>query len=188
MSSAESDKVVFEGEDGNAGYASPALDLIATAVLIAISVLVLVASYRLPVPGDLTTAPGLLPFLTAGSLGAMAVLLGLSAMARRKGGVPLWSDDERDGVEDRRTMALAVAVGIYIAALQVLAFQYYFKIGDVPMVLSAFEPVTTISLAATIHVFWRGPLWITVLISAGWTLALSLVFQKLFNIPLPGGF
>lgn len=188
MSQAESDKVVFEGEDGNAGYASPALDLIATAVLLAISVLVLVASYLLPIPGDLTTAPGLLPFLTAGSLGVMAVLLGLSAVSRRKGGVALWSDNARDKVEDRRTMALAVAVGVYIAGLQFLAFQYYFKIGEIPMVLSAFEPVTTISLAATIHIFWRGPLWITVLISLGWTLALSLVFQKLFTIPLPGGF
>ena len=188
MSQAESDKVVFEGEDANAGYASPALDLIAAAVLIAISVLVLVASYRLPMPGELTTAPGLLPFLTAGSLGVKAVLLGISAVSRRKAGVALWSDEARDGVEDRRTIVLAIAVGIYIAGLQFLAFQYYFKIGDIPMVLSAFEPVTTISLAATIYVFWRGPLWITVLISLGWTLALSLVFQKLFNIPLPGGF
>ena len=83
---------------------------------------------------------------------------------------------------------LVIAVAIYVAGLQGLAFQYYFNIGTVPMVLSAFEPVTTIALAAIIHIFWRGPLWITALVSLSWTLTLSVIFQKLFNVPLPGGF
>jgi hypothetical protein len=182
------DKIVFEGEDGNAGYASPALDLIATAFLLALSVLVLVASWRLPVPGGLVTAPGLLPFLTAGSLAMMAVLLGISAVVRRRDGTPLWDVAERNSGEDRSALVLVSCVAVYIGALQVLAFQYYFNIGSVPMVLSAFEPVSIVALASIIHIFWRGPLWITALISVGWTLALSLVFQKLFNIPLPGGF
>lgn len=181
-------KVVFEGEDANAGYASPALDLIATGILLAISLAVLVASWRLPVPGGLPTAPGLLPFLTAGSLAVMAVLLGISARVRRREGTPLWSIEKRDTAEDKRAVALAGAVAIYIGALQMLAFQYYFTLGAIPMVLSAFEPVTIVALSAIIHIFWRGPLWITVLISVGWTLVLSLVFQKVFNIPLPGGF
>ena len=188
MAQADNSKVVFEGEDGNAGYASPALDLIATAFLIALSVVVMVASVRLPVPGGLATAPGLLPFLTAGSLAGMAVLLGISAMVRRREGTPLWDSDVRDRGEDLRALVLVVAVAIYIAALHVLAFQYYFNIGAIPMVLSAFEPVTIVALAAIIHIFWRGPLWITALISVIWTLVLSLVFQKVFNVPLPGGF
>lgn len=188
MAEANTNKVVFEGEDANAGYASPALDLIAAGLLLVISAAVLIASILLPIPGDLTTAPGLLPFLTAASLGGMAVLLGISATVRRRDGVPLWSEDARDTHEDRRALALAVAVAVYIAALQVLAFQYFFKIGAVPMILTAFEPVTTVALAAIIHIFWRGPLWITVSVSLFWTLGLSLVFQKVFNIPLPGGF
>jgi len=188
MSQADNNKVVFEGEDGNAGYASPALDMIATAFLLALSVLVLVASLRLPVPGNLATAPGLLPFLTAGSLAVMAVLLGISATVRRREGAALWDDEPRDRSEDMHAIVLVVAVAVYIGALQGLAFQYYFNIGTVPMVLSAFEPVTIVALAAIIHIFWRGPLWITALVSIGWTLTLSLVFQKVFNIPLPGGF
>jgi len=182
------DKVVFEGEDGNAGYASPALDLIATGFLLALSVAVLVASLRLPVPGGLATAPGLLPFMTALSLAGMAVLLGISALARRRDGTPMWEATGRDSSEDGRSIIIVVAVAIYIAGLQGLAFQYYFNIGSVPMVLSAFEPVTIVALSAIIHIFWRGPLWITALVSTGWTLTLSLVFQKVFNIPLPGGF
>lgn len=180
--------VVFEGEDGNAGFASPALDLIATAFLLALSVLVLVASLRLPVPGGLVTAPGLLPFMTAGSLGIMAVLLGISAVVRRRDGTPMWEDTGHDRDEITRAVVLVTSVAVYIAALQALAFQYYFNIGTIPMVLSAFEPTTIVALAAIIHIFWRGPLWITALISVGWTLTLSLVFQKVFNIPLPGGF
>ncbi|MEH6829390.1 MAG: tripartite tricarboxylate transporter TctB family protein [Sulfitobacter sp.] len=188
MSQADNSEVVFEGEDGNAGYASPALDLIATTFLLTLSVLVLVASWRLPVPGGWTTAPGLLPFITAASLAIMACLLGTSAIVRRREGAPLWDKGERNSSEEARAIVLVAAVAVYIGGLQVLAFQYYFNIGTIPMVLSAFEPVTIIALSAIIHIFWRGPLWITALVSCGWTLTLSLVFQKLFSIPLPGGF
>lgn len=188
MSKADNSNVVFEGEDANAGYASPALDLIATTFLLSLSVLALIASWRLPVPGGFATAPGLLPFLTAGSLAGMAVLLGISAIVRRRDGAPLWETSTTDPDEAIRAVVLVFAVALYIGALQVLAFQYYFNIGAVPMVLSAFEPVTIVALSAIIHIFWRGPLWITALISVGWTLTLSLVFQKAFNIPLPGGF
>lgn len=184
----QNEQVKFEGEEPEAGYAAPGLDLIAAGVLIAISVVVMIASTTLPVPGGLRTAPGLLPFLTAASLGVMAILLGVSALHRRRAGVVSDPADARDGVEDRRVALLALTVTLYVGALQVLAFQVFFSIAGVPFVLSAFEPVTVLTLAAIIHVSWRGPLWITVLICVGWTLTLSLVFQKLFLIPLPGGF
>ena len=61
-------------------------------------------------------------------------------------------------------------------------------IGGVYYVLSAFEPVTIVALTAIIHMAWRGPLWVTVSISTAWTHILSIVFQKVFTIPLPGGF
>lgn len=188
MTQPSSDQIKFDGEEAGTGHAAPVLDLAAAAFLLALAVLVMAASLALPVPGGLRTAPGLLPFLTAASLAVMAVLLGLSALARRRAGVVMDPSEARDTAQDRRTALLTLVVALYIGALQVLAFQYYFSISGVPFVLSAFEPVTTVALAAIIHVFWRGPLWITTLISAGWTLTLSLVFQKLFVIPLPGGF
>lgn len=188
MSETRETDVKFEGEEAGAGHAAPGLDLVAAAFLIALSVLVMVASVMLPVPGGVRTAPGLLPFLTAASLGVMAVLLGISALSRRRAGVVSDPAEARDNAEDRRALMLALTVALYIAALQMLAFQVFFSVAGVAFVLSAFEPVTIIALAAIIHVSWRGPLWITALISAGWALALSLVFQKLFSIPLPGGF
>lgn len=186
MSKGDDDPIHFEGEDPNAGLAAPGLDMAAAAFLIVLSAAVMIASLRLPVPGELRTAPGLVPFLTAASLMVMAVMLGLSALGRWRRGERMNEADARNLREDGRALALALAVGIYIFALQELAFRIHFAIAGVPFVLSAFEPVTVIALAAIIHAAWRGPLWITVAVSAGWTLVLSVVFQKLFTLPLPG--
>lgn len=188
MTEYTSEQVKFEGEEAGSGHASPKLDLLASGFLIVLSAVVLVASIRLPVPGGIRTAPGLLPFLTAGSLGAMSIMLGASAWSRHRAGVVMAPEDARDALSDRRALMLAGAVFVYIAAMQTLAFQLYFKVFGVDYVLSAFEPVTIIALTAIIHAAWRGPLWITALVSAVWALTLSLVFQKLFQIPLPGGF
>lgn len=177
----------FEGEEDGSGYASPALDLIASAFLIVLSVVIMAASMTLPVPGDLTTAPGLLPFLVAASLLLMALGLAATAIRRRRGGAGgLLLGRDRD--TDRKTLQLAAAVALYIAALQSLAFRYDIVLAGFRHTISAFEPVTIIALVAIIHLAWRGPLWITVLIAIGWTLTLSLVFQHIFVIPLPGGF
>lgn len=188
MSKAPTETVKFEGEEAGSGYASPMLDLIASGFVIGLTIVVMIASWQLKVPGGLATAPGLLPFLTAASLCIMALVLASTALQRHRAGVRAAPDEARDPAQDRRTLALAITVAIYIACLQYLAFQLGFNVGGAHFILSAFEPVTIVALAAIIHMSWRGPLWITVLVSTSWTLILSLVFQKMFNIPLPGGF
>lgn len=188
MNSAHGDEIKFEGEDAHAGYAAPLLDLIAAAFLLALSALVVVASLALPVPGDIQTAPGLLPFLTAGSLGVMALLLAISAVQRRRAGTPMRQFAPGEISEQMRSIPLAAAIAIYIAGLQWLAFQMYFRVAGIHYVLSAFEPLTVIVLSAIIKTYWGGPLNVIVAIAAAWTLILSVVFQKIFQIPLPGGF
>lgn len=177
----------FEGEEAGAGYASPALDLIASAFLIVLSIVIMAASVALPVPGDWTTAPGLLPFLVAASLLLMALGLAATAFKRRQS-VSFDMLQARDHQTDQRTLQLAAAVAVYIAALQLLAFRNDVVIAGFRHTISAFEPVTIIALVTIIHVAWHGPLWITTTIAVGWTLILSLVFQHVFVIPLPGGF
>ncbi len=188
MANTEQPEVKFEGEDANAGFASPTLDLIATAILIAIAVAMMVASIALPMPGDVHTAPGLLPFVVSATLLLMALGLGASALARRRTGnrVPAFAD--RDISTDLRSLMLAGAVAIYIAALQSLAFQQHLALFGTNLRLSAFEPATIVTLCTIIHLSWRGPFWITASISIVWTLILSLVFQLVFRIPLPGSF
>jgi len=181
--------VAFDGEEAGAGYASPLLDLIAACFLVVLSIIVVVASWLLPVPGDLLTAPGLLPFFTALSLLIMALILGVTAVKRKSTNYWFAGDSvSLDKSQTNRTLLLAALVGLYILALQQLAFQYDFSIGDAFFSISAFEPVTITALAVIIHIYWRGPLWITTLVSVLWTLFLSLVFQKAFNLPLPGSF
>ena len=188
MGQAQDEEFKFDGEEAGAGRAAPEADLLAAGVLVALAIVVMVASMMLPVPGDLRTAPGLLPFLTGASLALMALALGYSAWKRSSAGIKIDPDFSRNRTEDLRALALAAAVALYILALQVLAFQIHFSFAGIAFVFSAFEPVTIIALSAIMHVAWRGPLWATVSISLFWTLFLSLVFQKAFVIPLPGGF
>ncbi len=188
MSNTKQPEVTFEGEEAGSGYASPTLDLVASALLIAISIAVMVAAFRLPMPGALHTAPGLLPFIVAASLMLMALGLGAAALTRRKAGVQLPLFDDRDTSTDLRSLLLAIAVAIYIAALQLLAFQQNFNVFGTNLKLTAFEPATILTLTSIIHLSWRGPIWITAAVSITWTLILSLVFQLVFRIPLPGSF
>ncbi|MEO1309145.1 MAG: hypothetical protein AAFV38_14885, partial [Pseudomonadota bacterium] len=95
---------------------------------------------------------------------------------------------DRDLSTDLRSLLLAGAVAIYIAALQVLAFQQNLTLFGTNLRLSAFEPATIVTLCTIIHLSWRGPFWVTAAISVGWTTILSLVFQLVFRIPLPGSF
>lgn len=181
--------VAFEGEEAGAGYASPTLDLIAAGFLVLLTIIVMVASWSLPVPGDVLTAPGLLPFVTAFSLLLMALVLGATALKRKR----ISADNSNDPVSTQdlpvaRTVLLAALVGFYILALQLLAYQRDFSVGGTFFSVSAFEPVTIVALAAIIHVYWGGRLWITTLVSVVWTLLLSVIFQKAFNLPLPGSF
>ena len=75
-------QVIFEGEEAGAGFASPLMDFIASAFLLLIAAAFMAGSLALPVPGSLATAPGLLPFLTAASLGLMALALAWTAWQR----------------------------------------------------------------------------------------------------------
>ena len=188
MSNTDQPEVKFEGEDGNASFASPTLDLIATAILIAISVAMMVASVRLPMPGEIHTAPGLLPFFISATLLLMALGLAGSAFARRRSGIHVFFFPERDLATDLYSVLLAGAVAVYIAALQVLAFQQNVLILGTNLRLSAFEPATIVTLCTIIHLSWRGPFWITATVSIAWTAILSVVFQLVFRIPLPGSF
>lgn len=188
MTNSKDPEFEFEGEEAGTGYASPILDLVATAILIAISVTVLVASVRLPVPGGLRTAPGLLPFIVSATMLLMALGLGASALSRMRSGVRMPLLEGRDAATDFRSLLLAIGIAVYLAALQSLAFQHRLDLFGLNLSLTAFEPATIVTLATIMHLSWRGPIWITTGVSIAWTLVLSLVFQLVFKIPLPGTF
>ena len=174
----------FSGEDENAGFASPGQDLIAAAVLVLLSLWVMIESVRLDIPGSLATAPGLLPFLTAGSLCAMAAYLASMAIRRhrnRDATVPL--DEKPDHL---RTVLLVGFIGAYLICVQMINFEYAFQLAGMRLGYGAFEVLTIIALTTILAVFWRQALWSCLAVSIVWVTLLAGVFRYVFTIPLPG--
>jgi len=178
------EKKKFVGEDENAGFASPAQDLFASAFLILLSIWIIVESLRLPSPGELSTAPGLLPFITAGSLCAMALGLGWLALKRRR------ADETSASVEDEivpgRALLLMGLVGLYILSLQLLNFGYSARIGGLWVTYGSFEVLTIVALTGILTIFWQPRLWPCLAVSVVWVTLLAGVFRYVFVIPLPG--
>ncbi len=172
-------------EDANAGLATPVMDLAAAVVIAAIAIFIAVDSLLLPVPGGVVlTAPGLLPFLTAASLVVMAVLLGLSALQRRRAIAPALDRFEIPA-DAARSLALGGIVALYVLALQVVPFEMSFNVGGLHFYIGAFEPVSVVFLTGLLRVYWRAPLWACLAVIVTWIAFLSLVFRVLFQTPLP---
>jgi hypothetical protein len=174
----------FEGEDPNAGFGTPVMDLAAAAVLMAIGIYVMIESLRLPAPGGLMTAPGLLPFLTAASLCLMALMLARLALMRRRMIDP--SQDVFELPEDfRRSLALGAIVVVYAAGLQFLPIHMATIIAGLRLTVGAFEVVSIIVLTAILLLYWRRPLWACLAVALVWIALLNIVFRMVFGIPLP---
>lgn len=174
----------FSGEDEHAGFASPAQDLVASAVLIFLAIWVMIESVRLENPGTLSTAPGLLPFLTAGSLCAMAVWLGLMAVRRRRDGVAdVPADDSPDLM---RSITLVGLIGAYLVCLELISFEYNVQIAGMRLGYGAFEVLTIIALTTILTVFWRRALLPCLSVSIVWATLLAGAFRYVFAVPLPG--
>jgi hypothetical protein len=172
-------------EDANAGLATPIMDLMAAVVIAAIAIFLAVESLRLPVPGSVIfTAPGLLPFLTAASLLVMAVLLGTSAITRRRT-TPRALDRFEIPADAIRSLTLGGIVVVYVLALQVVPFEVSFNIGSLHFFIGAFEPVSIVFLTGLLRMYWRAPLWACLSVTVVWVAFLSVVFRMLFQTPLP---
>ena len=174
----------FAGEEGESGLAPPVLDLIASALLIALSIWVMVESVRLDMPDSLATAPGLLPFLTAASMGVMALVLAAGAWRRYRAGDG--GEAEEEGAEHWRTAGLAAIIAVYLAALEYLGFEYQFEFAGLWLTIGSFEAVSTIVVSAILAIFWAEALWKCFTVALVWILLLASAFRYIFAIPLPG--
>jgi hypothetical protein len=171
-------------EDPNAGLATPVMDLAAAIVIAAICVWILIESIRLPIPAALITAPGLLPFVTAGSLLIMAGMLGATAL-RRWHSVPPQENRFELPAEFSRTLLLGAIIIVYVAALQFLPIEAATSIAGKRLVIGNFEVASVVILTVILRLFWGGALWICLAVGFGWTAFLSLIFRLVFEIQLP---
>lgn len=174
-------------EDPDAGLGTPLMDLVAAGVLVAISLWFVVESLRLPAPGGVFTAPGLLPFLTAASLLIMALMLGANALARRRAAVAGAAIvDGFDLPPDFwRSMGLGAILIVYIAAMQFLPVEYAFRLFGLRFVIGAFEVTSVVTITAILRIFWQQPLWACLAVSVVWIAFLSIVFRMIFIVTLP---
>ena len=174
----------FSGEDENAGFATPLQDMVASAMLVLLSVWVMVESILMKNPGSTSTSPGLLPFLTAAGLCAMAIALGYMALQRHNQHIPPLVRTERS--DTLRALALFAFIAFYLLCLQFVSFEYRFEIAGLQLGYGSFEVVTIIALTVILAVFWGRSLSICFLVAAGWITLLAGAFRYVFVIPLPG--
>ncbi|MGI9522223.1 MAG: hypothetical protein ACR2PG_11295 [Hyphomicrobiaceae bacterium] len=174
----------YVSEDESAGYASPALDIVAAVALSALSIWIMVESMALKSPAAITTAPGLLPFVTAGMLLVMSIVLGVSAVLRQRS-VPI--SIVQDIPKDLPRVGILIAILVaYISALEVLSFSKDIELGVMSFQITAFEPVSIVVLTTILRIFWTPHLWACLLVAAVWIFVLSIAFQKFMTIPMPG--
>ena len=171
-------------EDANAGLATPIMDLIAAAIIAAISIWIAIESLRLPSPGGVFTAPGLLPFLTAASLLIMALILGYGAILRRRA-LPRALDRFEVPGDFLRSMTLGAIIVVYVAAMQFIPVAFGFNIGSLHFVIGAFETVSVVVITGLLRLYWRAALWACFTVAVVWIAFLSVVFRMIFITPLP---
>ena len=129
--------------------------------------------------------PGLLPFVTAGSLCVMALILGHMALRRRHLPPPETSS-ATEKEEHFRTFLLAAFVAAYLLCLQFIGFEYTAIIAGMELSYGAFEVLTILFTTVVLAIFWGKALWMCLAVAAVWITLLAAAFRYVFVIPLPG--
>lgn len=181
----------FIGEEEVAEPVTAPQNLAAAIVIGAIAILAMVMAVRLPVPGRLVAAPGLLPFVVGLSLFGMAVALGVLAI--REGGARNFASlfdgigDRLRNDEFRRTMLLLAIVTVYIVLVDFVPFEWRLPLGFFEFRFSGYELFSILSLTLILRIFWGRPVLPHCLaVSVGTVLALAAVFRYGFRLLLPG--
>ena len=184
----DENRSAFAGEEDGAGRATPALDLIAAAALMALSAWYVWVAAGFRVPGNWPTAPALLPIATGATLFLMALGLGVSAWKRRAAPPQADTDaGQQESITDPvRTAILVVVVLVYLLGLDAAPTLYEGWVGETYVTVGAFELSTLVVLVVLMRMFWGGALWICTAVSLGWTAFLSGIFRYVFSIYLPG--
>lgn len=178
----------MQGEEAGAGYAAPAMDLAAAALLIVLAGWYTFEAFGFRAPGGWRTAAGLVPAVIGITLMMMAVGLAIAAWRRR--GLPASAYDphaDDESISDPwRTGMLIGIVFVYLLAMNSLSFGFSGHVAGYYLTAGSFEITTILCLCVLMALFWGGPLWTIAVVAVGWTAFLSLSFRNIFHIPLPG--
>jgi len=183
----------FAGEEDTTGQASPRKDLGSACVIGALAITAMVMSLRLDIPGNVFTAPGLLPFVTSLTLLLMAILLGLKAM--QAGGARDFAGASRratgtylSGEEGRRTLLLITIITAYVLLVGLINFDLRLPTPLFVFRLSSYEVISIAVITLIMRLFWKAPLLRCFLASLVTIEFLAAVFRYAFGILMPESF
>ena len=185
------DEPVFVGEEDTGARSSPDKDLLAAIVIGLFALAAMYFALGLQVPDNALTAPGLLPFLTAITLFAMAVGLGVKALRTGDAVAKFRAElkSRRDFIrqpEARRTIVLMATVVLYVVAVDLVAFEVSWSTPAFFVAFSSYELISGIFLTFLLKFFWGAPIGRCLLVAFAWTIVLATIFRYGFNILLPG--
>ncbi|MBM4339075.1 MAG: tripartite tricarboxylate transporter TctB family protein [Deltaproteobacteria bacterium] len=151
-------------------------DFITSIFLILLSILIMLYTVfsfpRFPEWGGIYSNPGFVPFL----LGLSLFLMSLYLLARslRRQGYPIRISREglRLFIHSPVVIRFFICFGLFIL--------YYLLLGRIPFIIN-----TALYLFFSIMIFGRGKWYIALIISAATSLAVYLIFIRVFLVPLP---
>ena len=181
----------FQGEEDIEGASTPQKDLVAAALIAAISAGAMVLAYQMPDTGrSVFTHPGLLPFVTGLTLLAMAI--GLAVRALREGGAGNLASvfsipaDPADRRYLQRAWLLIALVVALVVAVDVVTFRIRIPVAGFEFRVSSFECVAIPFVTLIMKIYW-GRSWLRCfIVAAVVTLLLASAFRYGFRIPMPG--
>ena len=183
----------FAGEEDIVGQATPGKDLGSACVIGALSIAAMVMSLRLDIPGSVSTAPGLLPFVTGLALLLMAVLLGVRAV-QAGGSREIASASRRaseaylSSEEGRRSLLLIVIIVAYVLLVGLINFDLRLPTPVFVFRLSSYEVISIAVVTSIMKLFWMAPLTRCLLVSSITIEVLAAIFRYAFGIIMPESF
>jgi len=183
----------FADEEDTGRQATPGKDLASASVIGGLAIAAMAMSLRLDVPGDVLTAPGLLPFATSLTLLLMAIILGVTAVraggandftqvVRRAAGAYVASED------DRRSLLLVGIVIAYVVLVGTINFDLRLPTPVFVFRLSSYEVISIAVITSIMKLYWKAPFLRCFLVSLVTIETLAIIFRYGFGIIMPESF
>ena len=153
-------------------------DIIFGLILVIVSLTFCFYSIGLPRPKGWLTAPGLFPLVIFSSLGCMGLFLLIHAIK----GSNLGLLKERMPSRPSDPAFLKNMLNNKAIILIIIFFIYYLILSR----MLPFELSTVTYLFAIFKIFWKKPLWTTLISAFIITITFSLIFERVFKVMLPG--
>jgi|SaaInlStandDraft_2_1057019.scaffolds.fasta_scaffold60437_2 hypothetical protein len=183
----------FTGEESLDSQITPAQDLGSACVIGALAIFIMLLSVNLDSPGNVYTAPGLLPFIISLSLLFMAMLLGFRSLQAGGGcsfakafnlAVKSYFNDD----QERRSIPLIAIVVAYVVLVDIISFDFRMPTPLFTFQLSGYEIISILVTTLVLKLFWKKSLFRCFTISLLTIGVLANIFRYGFGILMPESF